>query len=920
MKRNYYLNFLALTGSVASIGTPIAISNFSESKKEDNIELKKVNRQADDSGYQSDGLTLEQRKVLMKNYFKNNTVNIGFNKFGSCVAIAYAMILSYYDTFLNDDLIPEVFDAPVYSASSDNFFSFSPGIYNDKQALSYSNFKTYLDMTKAVESYALQAKFVQIGQYLNFINDKKTDLAMASVWMDSILQTFLEKYSLEQNYSYTFENLKASNGKTIEDAMKEKIDQGYPVYTEITGNGQPLHAVVAYDYDDKGLLYNFGYYESKSFNIHLNQAGYSKVTAAKVLKLSAPYKLSNNYTKISFQEDNSSVETPLKPIDLYNSIEAKNPSITSVLFNKNINGALKQSPVNKFKFKATNPAQPTDNVVFNFDKSLNSAKVFKDGVNKSSSFATSINSGSFKINTGPSNDGVWTFELTNISDQSKTSQYQFCIDNNAPDIQFNNDGLPVVVASNAKDVSQYQYKYSDQTDFSDFDKSYAFVKKGDVSIQLSDDIGNAALKSVSLNDSPFNFEFDDSSQVFLKPNMNSAFTISVDPNSNASISVKKDGNEIVEKGSARVESNGNYDVLLTYNGKSFNYSFTFLNKDLLFDSTIQNNGSAKDVEIVVDSDTVVTAKNDAYQFYAGNQTSGNKTKYNFFEEGNYQLNFVDKFNNTNSINFTINKTLSNSVATSQDTQIQLQNYATKFLPSIKTDDVLVGEIDKTNVEKFVDNLPVDDMKNNISVALHNVLYDLNSLSLTLEYSFTKDSVTYNYDYCLSGLNLYTDKTDYNLLNNFVNEVKIEPIQSQNDSDNYLDLSLLSKTNVNKFFANLPQSNSNVDVNLLEINFKYKQNTDAIDSVTLVYEFKCVDNANDSKKQSFSFNSTNFESESNEINNPVQNASNNSNTSNIQISKYWFNVILICCIAVILVLLISLFILIAYKIKKTKNKK
>ena len=46
-------------------------------------------------------------------YFSNLKDNYGYNTMGSCGYVATAMMLSYYDTYLNDDIISPVFDVPV---------------------------------------------------------------------------------------------------------------------------------------------------------------------------------------------------------------------------------------------------------------------------------------------------------------------------------------------------------------------------------------------------------------------------------------------------------------------------------------------------------------------------------------------------------------------------------------------------------------------------------------------------------------------------------------------------------------------------------------------------------------------------------------------------------------------------------------
>lgn len=46
------------------------------------------------------------RPTFLSAYFDYLETNFGTNDKGSCVYVSIGMLLSYYDTFLNDDIIP----------------------------------------------------------------------------------------------------------------------------------------------------------------------------------------------------------------------------------------------------------------------------------------------------------------------------------------------------------------------------------------------------------------------------------------------------------------------------------------------------------------------------------------------------------------------------------------------------------------------------------------------------------------------------------------------------------------------------------------------------------------------------------------------------------------------------------------------
>ena len=57
-----------------------------------------------------------QYDSFMESYFDNLTINHGDNTIGSCGYVAIDMLLCYYDTYLNDNIVPEQYDVPSESS------------------------------------------------------------------------------------------------------------------------------------------------------------------------------------------------------------------------------------------------------------------------------------------------------------------------------------------------------------------------------------------------------------------------------------------------------------------------------------------------------------------------------------------------------------------------------------------------------------------------------------------------------------------------------------------------------------------------------------------------------------------------------------------------------------------------------------
>ncbi|MBQ4049189.1 MAG: hypothetical protein IJD07_00845 [Clostridia bacterium] len=68
----------------------------------------------------------------MEAYFRGLTVNMGENVRNECGYVALGQILSYYDSYLDDDIIPEVYDVPSTGTGTNMVErNNSPGILNE---------------------------------------------------------------------------------------------------------------------------------------------------------------------------------------------------------------------------------------------------------------------------------------------------------------------------------------------------------------------------------------------------------------------------------------------------------------------------------------------------------------------------------------------------------------------------------------------------------------------------------------------------------------------------------------------------------------------------------------------------------------------------------------------------------------------
>lgn len=94
-------------------------------------------------------------RAYMKEYFSGLTTNMGVNYKNSCGYVALGMLLSYYDNYLSDDIVPEAYDV-VSSGEDTNMVARknSPGVYND-YIVNAKN-KTMIEYLQIVESMQMQ--------------------------------------------------------------------------------------------------------------------------------------------------------------------------------------------------------------------------------------------------------------------------------------------------------------------------------------------------------------------------------------------------------------------------------------------------------------------------------------------------------------------------------------------------------------------------------------------------------------------------------------------------------------------------------------------------------------------------------------------------------------------------------------------
>ena len=238
-------------------------------------------------------------------YFTHLDANTAYNIDGSCGYVAISCWLSFYDTFWNDNLIPESYDQP--STSLD----VSPGVKDESvfESMSVEDFfylftandynNSYVDTYFQLLLYKLiQQKGEETGQnyiYLYTNEDGILEISNGVNYgkMQLIINTYLFDYlnltsddCVLKTISYEDGESESEGKEEVKDFAVHYVQQGYPVIV-----GIPNHVTVAYDYNEStDTLY--GYWGHRTEEMH---SPYTDFSDAYAIVLSMDHVHSDNY-------------------------------------------------------------------------------------------------------------------------------------------------------------------------------------------------------------------------------------------------------------------------------------------------------------------------------------------------------------------------------------------------------------------------------------------------------------------------------------------------------------------------------------------------------------------------------------------------------------------------------------------------
>ena len=212
-------------------------------------------------------------KNFANQYFRNLTYH-GLNEKGTCGYIAIGMFLSYYDTFWDDNIIPENYDR-VATIDGEYSYDRSPGIFDERSTnqSDYNNDFTYKSYMKS-QTNSLHSYLISIGETLGYVgNSMNYSFGLEFEEVYNVLMKYGETNTAvnKDNFTYMY-GYNANGDEKGNDQIRQKIiyyaKMGWPVivglqgYVTEKGSGSlARHVIVVYDYDEEtdSLYGHFGW-------------------------------------------------------------------------------------------------------------------------------------------------------------------------------------------------------------------------------------------------------------------------------------------------------------------------------------------------------------------------------------------------------------------------------------------------------------------------------------------------------------------------------------------------------------------------------------------------------------------------------------------------------------------------------------
>lgn len=213
-----------------------------------------------------DGFGIFQEDYFATYYFNRLSNNYGKNTHGSCGYVSAAMLLSYYDVYLDDDIIDEKYDKSEVLTSFDLSKNlYSPGIKGEDNSLCSSgsgitdlrdlNVKDYWKVIENNSENYFHLYLIKLAEEMfNMYHNELSVVEECGITVVSeaaCASTMLQQKNVIEHYLYDIKGYSENEvsleytSNNVRDFTIDKIKNGQPVML-LLGGISGFHFVVAY--------------------------------------------------------------------------------------------------------------------------------------------------------------------------------------------------------------------------------------------------------------------------------------------------------------------------------------------------------------------------------------------------------------------------------------------------------------------------------------------------------------------------------------------------------------------------------------------------------------------------------------------------------------------------------------------------
>lgn len=291
-----YLTFLLASFAALSTNPKIGetLGDIRDSFLRDSATLlNAANRNAYDNA--NNDPNVYKNKYFAPYYFKNLTDGFGINTKGTCGYVATGMLLSFWDTYYNDNLVNENYEKKSELAVNHTYLGAkSSGIMEEPESLYSANAHDYYSNITTYKDDYFHFFLLDMGKSL--FNFSEGVYGFAHSNYETLFRHYLSNYKgLANNQIEIIKSTSASNARQV---TIDCIRRGIPVKLSITdNNNQNSHAVVAYDYDESTdqIYCHFGWGENTT-HVTIESMEYKYYKHAIAFNILTDHVHSDNYT------------------------------------------------------------------------------------------------------------------------------------------------------------------------------------------------------------------------------------------------------------------------------------------------------------------------------------------------------------------------------------------------------------------------------------------------------------------------------------------------------------------------------------------------------------------------------------------------------------------------------------------------